>query len=67
MLMYGRNQIIIYKAIILQLKIKKKKKGKKQVRSWYPVLGFKVTVKGYCSHEIFKDTSPWKQTYDKPR
>ena len=39
----------------------KKKKGKKQVRSWYPVLGFKVTVKGYCSHEILKDTSPWKQ------
>ena len=34
-------------------------------------LGFKITIKGDCSHEIKKKKketlAPWKKSYDKPR
>ena len=32
----------------------------------YVFLGSKITVDGYCSHEI-KILPPWEKSYDKPR
>ena len=30
-------------------------------------LGSKITADGFCSHEMKKTLTPWKESYDQPR